>query len=83
MSKPSITYGQLAELLPAIGFSPGETTEDNRVFLHRPTGALMMYPDLPADEPVIPRHLGMVRVILKAYGLPIPAEFAPEIQKAS
>jgi hypothetical protein len=83
MNEPQITYRQLAEILLAIGVSRGETIDNNKVFGHRETGALIIYPDLPKDDPVIPRHLGMVRAVLKTYDIPIPAVFAPEIQKAS
>jgi hypothetical protein len=77
------TYGRLEEVLLSLGFSACGVTEKNQVFRHEQTGALIIYPELPAGDSVLPRHLLMVRSILQAYGISDPTDFATKLQKAS
>jgi hypothetical protein len=77
------TYGQLEEVLLALGFSPGTGVEKNKVFCHKETGALIIYPEFPPDDPILPRHLLMVRSILEAYGIAEATDLSAKLQKAS
>jgi hypothetical protein len=77
------TYGQLEEVLLALGFTPGAEVDKNKVFLHEPTGALIVYPAFPRDDAILPRHRLMVRSILEAYGIADPTDFEGQVQKAS
>jgi hypothetical protein len=81
MNKP--TYGRLQEVLLSLGFCFHGVEERNKVFRHEPTGALIIYPDLPASDPVLPRHLLLVRSILEAYGIGDQRALFEEPQKAS
>jgi hypothetical protein len=78
-----ITYSQLEELLRSLGFSLRGVMEKNKVYYHEETGALVIFPEFPPDDPVLPRHLLGVRSILQAYGIADPADFATLPQKAN
>ncbi len=78
-----VTYGRLEEVLLSLGFSPCVVKERNKIFRHEETGALVIYPEFPPDDPVLPRHLLAVRSILQAYGIADPTDFATKLQKAS
>ena len=55
----------------------------NKIFRHGETGALVIYPEFPSENAVLPRHLLMVKSILHAYGISDPDVFTLELQKAS
>ncbi len=80
---PGITYGQLDEMLHSLGFALRGVHERNKVFLHEATGALVIYPEFPDGDEVLARHLGMVRGVLDAYGIPVPVDFAAKLQRVS
>jgi hypothetical protein len=67
MNEP--TYSRLEEALLSLGFSFHGVEEKNKVFRHEPSGALVIYRDFPASDPVLPRHLLLVRSVLGAYGI--------------
>jgi hypothetical protein len=81
MNKP--TYGRLQEVLLSLGFCLYGVEESNKVFRHEPTGALIIYPDLPVSDTVLPRHLLLVQSILDAYGIGDESVLFKEPQKAS
>ena len=78
-----MTYGRLEEVLHTLGFSPRGVEEKNKIFMHQPTGALVVFPEFPPENRVLPRHLLAVKSILQAYGIADPAGFATELQRAS
>jgi hypothetical protein len=79
----STTYGQLAEILRSLHFSFRGVREKNRVYLHEETGALIVLPDFPPDDEVLPRHLLAVRTVLDAFGIASPHEFLEKLPRAS
>jgi hypothetical protein len=78
-----VTYGRLEETLRALGFAYRGVQEKNKIYRHEQTGALVVFPEFPASDAVLPRHLVAVRAILDAYGIAAPLDFAAELQKAS
>jgi hypothetical protein len=78
-----VTYCRLEEVLRSLGFSLRAVEDKNKVYHHEGTGALVVFPEFPPDDPVLPRHLVAVRSILEAYGIADPADFATQLQKAS
>jgi hypothetical protein len=78
-----VTYGRLEGALRSLGFSLRAVEEKNKVYRHEGTGALVVLPEFPPDDPVIPRHLLAVRAILQAYGIANPTDLATQPQKAS
>jgi hypothetical protein len=57
--------------------------EKNKVYLHEESGALIVFPEFPASDPVLPYHLGAVRAVLQAYEIADPLDLASLLQKAS
>ena len=78
-----VTYARLEEALLALGFSFDGVYENNKIFRHAPTGAMVIYPQFAPDAVVLPRHLSGVKSILKAYDLADPDGFTMELQRAS
>jgi hypothetical protein len=78
-----VTYSRLEEVLCSLGFSLRVVEEKNKVYRHEETGALVVLPELPPKDPVLPRHLVAVRSILQAYGIADPTDFAMQLQKVS
>jgi hypothetical protein len=78
-----VTYSRLEEVLRSLGFSLRAVEEKNKVYRHEGTGALVVIPQFPPGERVLPRHLLAVRSILQAYGIADPTDFATRLQKAS
>jgi hypothetical protein len=78
-----VTYGRLEEALRKLGFSLRGLEEKNKVYFHEATGALVVFPEFPADKPVLSRHLQAVKSIWHAYGFADPLELTAEPQKAS
>lgn len=52
-----VTYRRLEEVLRSLGFSLRLVKEKNKVYHHEGTGAMVVFPELPPDDPVLPRHL--------------------------
>ena len=77
-----VTYSRLEEVLRSLGFSLRAVEEKNKVYCHEGTGALIVLPELPPEEPVLPRHLLAVRSILQAYAIADPMDFARQLQLA-
>jgi len=80
---PEVTYGQLEEVLRALGFSLRGIVKQNKLYRHEGTGAVVSFPDLPADDPVMQHHLVAARMVLDANGIADPLYFADQLQKAS
>ena len=78
-----VTYRRLDEVLRSLGFSFHGVEQQNRVYHHKETGALVVFPEFPPEDPVLPRHLLTVRSILDAYGIADPLHFDSKLQKAS
>ena len=79
----NVTYNQLEEALRSLGFALRAVKEKNKVYNHEGTGALIVIPEFPPGDPVLPRHLLAVRSILQAYGIADPEYFAMELEKVS
>jgi hypothetical protein len=77
-----VTYGRLEEGLRSLGFSLSGVHKKNKIFRHEPTGALVIFPEFPAENAVLPRHLLAVKSILRAYDIADPDGFSLELQKA-
>ena len=78
-----MTYRRMEEVLRELGFSFRGVEEKNKVFLHEATGALVVFPDFPAEQAVFSRHLLAAKSILQAYGIADPVSFTTDLQKAS
>ena len=78
-----VTYRRLEEALRSLGFVLRGVHEKNKVYRHDPTGALVVFPEFPPDDAVLPRHLLAVRSVLQAYGIADPLDFAAKLQPAS
>jgi hypothetical protein len=78
-----MTYGRLEEALNALGFRFRGVEEGNKVFLHKATGALVVIPEFPPGDRVLPRHFLAVNSILQAYGIADSVAFTTEPLKAS
>ena len=71
MSEKSVTYARLDETLRSIGFSSRTLEGRARIYKH-PSGATVILPDSPFDDPVIPHHLAMVGTVLADYDISDP-----------
>jgi hypothetical protein len=80
---PKTTYGRLDEVLRSLNFTFEGVEKKNRVYIHKATGALIVYPDFPAKKTVLPQHLLGVRATLEAYGIADPLDFTAKVQCAS
>lgn len=78
-----VTHARLQEALISLGFSFNGIYQKNKIFRHADTGAMVIYPESPADTAVLPRHLFAVKTILKAYEIADPDGFTLELQRAS
>ena len=78
-----VTYARLETALLSLGFVQRGVHEKNKIFRHDATGALVIYPEFPSENAVLPRHLLAVKSILHAYGISDPDGFSLELQKAS
>jgi hypothetical protein len=77
----SVTYGQLENALRSLGFTLCGVVEKNKVFLHEPTGAIIVYPEFPPDQEVYPSHELRARAVLDAYGIVDRRDFAALLQQ--
>jgi hypothetical protein len=80
---PNVTYGRLDEVLRSLGFTLRAIEEENKVYLHERTGALVIFPEHSLEEEVLPHHLMHVRSTLDAYGIADPLDFATRLARAS
>jgi hypothetical protein len=76
----AVTYRQLDSVLRALGFAVQEPDPEARVYEH-PGGALLIFPTLPANDPVREHHLVATRMTLEAFGIADPPEFTSRLQK--
>jgi hypothetical protein len=79
----NVTYRRLEDALRELGFTYRGLFEQNKVFLHELTGAVVTFPDFPLDQEVHPHNFEAIRAILKGYGLADPVEFIAKLQLAS
>jgi hypothetical protein len=77
---PEVTYGRLDAILRALGFSASVFEKDTRVYKHARTGALVTFPIYPDNSQVLPHHFVDTQMILDAYGIASPPEFAAQLQ---
>lgn len=83
---PGVTYGRLDEVLRGLGFSVRVTDDDGpptRVYRRPDSKAIILLPTFPEKEPVLPRHLVMVRTTLDLFGILEPMDFDARLQKVS
>jgi hypothetical protein len=79
-----VTYGRLDTVLRSLDFSFREVKKKPaRVYEHQATGALLAFPEMPAGDEVIPRHLLAVRATLENYGISAPPDIAALLQNGS
>ena len=79
----NVTYARLEEVLLSLGFTFDKVFRKNKIFHHAETGALVIYPEFPADTVALPRHISGIKSILDAYGIADPDVFTFELQRAS
>ncbi len=77
-----VTYDRLDKVLRSLGFAFRGVQDRNKVYRHEETGALVVFPECPPEDLVLPRHLLAVRGILDAYGIADPLNFAAILQTA-
>lgn len=80
---PNVTYGRLEQVLLALGFALKGIYQNNKVYIHAQTGALVTFPEVPADQEVIPLHLVGVRGTLDNFGIADPKAFEADLRRAS
>ena len=80
-----MTYGQLDRWLRSLGFSCRTASLRTKalVYEHAPTGAMIILPERPTGNPVLPHHLAAVQATLKVHGIADPLDFTMEPQRAS
>ena len=78
---PEATYNQLDAVLRGFGFTVREPDPETRVYKH-PGGALLAFPTLPERDRVREHHLVGTRMVLEAFGIADPPDFAARLQKA-
>lgn len=78
---PDVTYGKLDEVLRSLGFTVDEPERGTRVYQHAASGARVILPTFPARKAVYPHHMVGTRMILEAFGIADPPEFASRLQK--
>jgi hypothetical protein len=77
------TYSMLEQRLLSLGFTFQGIREQNKLFLHKETGAVIAYPDFPKDQAVLPRHLLMASSILRGFGIDEATDLSLLLVKAS
>jgi hypothetical protein len=79
-----VTYGQLDKVLRSLGFTCRDIklNGDARVYEHKHTTAMFIFPAVPESHSVLDYHLLGVRTSLDLYGIADPAEFAARLKKA-
>jgi hypothetical protein len=70
-----LTYGQLKQVLCSLGFSVHALKGGALGYQHE-SGARLIFPNLPDQDKVMPRHLVAVRVVLEAFGIDEPPPLA-------
>ena len=76
-------YARMEEILRTLGFTLRGIEEKNKIYHHAATGAVAIFPEFPAENAVLPRHLLAVKSVLQAHGLADPVGFTTELHKAS
>ena len=71
-----VTYREFDEIIRSIGFDRQKSKSGTRVYRHETSGALVILPDLDDTDPIPQRHMVGTRMILDAYGIMEPPEFA-------
>jgi hypothetical protein len=69
MPDTTLTYGRLDRALRSLGFAARTVEGKARIYKHELTGATVILPDSPFEEPVIPHHLVVVDHVLDNFGL--------------
>jgi len=80
-----LTYGRLDKMLRSLGFSCRTATLRTRalVYEHPQTGAMIILPEAPAGNRVLPHHVAAVQGTLKVHGIADPLDLTAEPQRAS
>jgi hypothetical protein len=84
MRRTQVTYGQLDQVLRALGFTcrPGTNDPPGRIYEHKQAGAIIMLPASPEREKVYEHHLASARSELEDFGIADPTTFDAKLQKA-
>lgn len=79
-----VTYGRLDKVLRSLGFTCRTANLRTKalVYEHPQTGAMIILPEGPAGNPVLPHHLAAVQGTLKVHGIADPLDFTAEPQRA-
>lgn len=77
-----ITYGRFDQVLRSLGFMLKKSEQGTRVYRHENTGALVILPDREDGDFIPQRHMIGTRMILDAYGILPPPEFASRFEYA-
>ena len=78
-----ITHERFDQELRSLGFTMRKSEPGTRVYRHETTGALVILPDKNNGDLIPQRHIIGTRMILDAYGILPPTEFATRFQHAS
>lgn len=68
MTKPLFTYGLLDERLHGLGFKSTIQKGKARIYRHEASAKIIL-PDAPFEEEALPRHLAVVRQVLREHDL--------------
>ena len=84
MTRTDVTYGQLAQVLRALGFTcrPGSNDPPGRIYEHKKAGAIIMLPTFPPSAKVYEHHLAAARSELDHFGIADPTTFHAQLEKA-
>ena len=84
MKRTDVTYGQLENVLRALGFTcrPGNNDPPGRIYEHPPSGAIVMLPAYPESDKVYEHHLAAARWEVDHFGIADPKTFDAKLQKA-
>lgn len=77
-----VTYGDLADLLKRLGFEE-RVRDDVRSYRHPSSGAHLLFPPLPLDQPVRGYHLAAARAEVDGFGILTSVEFDRMISHAA
>jgi hypothetical protein len=83
MRDTGVTYGQLDQVLRALGFEVRVEAGKHRLYTHEATGALMSLPDRKPTESVHPTYLSATRTVFQNYDLADEVEFYALLKKAN
>ena len=84
MKRTDVTYGQLENVLRALGFTrrPGNNDPPGHIYEHKQTGAIVALPAFPENAKVYEHHIAIARLELENFGIADPTTFEAKLRKA-